>query len=115
MAEDTGEYARLNMGFVESLRLNAVGLSSRVGSLAISAESEDSLYPPGAYEMMVTMYINLKAMLLLLDTAIQNGKVEDESLLIEPAMFIKITECSQMSIAVYDELNAAYNINFTVH
>jgi len=117
--DNKDEYARLNMDFIDTLKKNAIGLASRVGSLALESESIHSQYPSGAYDLMVSMYLNLKAMILLIDLAIEEGKVEkdetSEYLLIDPNTFIKITECSQMSIATYDDLTAAYNINLTIH
>ena len=117
--EKKTENARLKLDFVKQLKSNAEGLLSRVGALALDEQGSKPLYPKDAYEKMVSMYINLRAMLLLLDSAMKTGTTEEHNelkyLSIDPVTFLKITECSQMSLAEYDELNISYGVNLTVH
>lgn len=116
---ENAEYARLDLSFLKQLRDNAAGLASRVGSLALSQEADPPIYSADVYEQLISMYVNIKAMILLVDLAFETGHLETEDnteyLLIDPTMFIQITECSQMTMATYDALQSSHNINLTLH
>ena len=117
MGKSKTEKAKLSVEFINSLEENARGLLSRVGVLALNELSPNPLYPDRAYQDMVLMYNNLKAMLEILSVAADEKNLSEDkaSYLLDVPTFIKITEVSAITMEVYDSLQSSYGINLTLH